>query len=228
MSDAVAPRSRGPSSRRLLTRSLAVAVLVAPILLFMLVVDTGSRVADAGPPDAIAARRTGDVAARLQALVATQAADGQITFSQDEVRAVLAAAQRMRPGVLGQAQVAADGVRLTMSAGAPILPAGLWLNLHTRVAPSEDGLRIVSTRVGRLPVPPALAAYALRYGLTRLLGDPLGAQAFESVAAVRLDPPTAGFARRHPRRGRGSRPPAHLRRGNAGAHSPSFAAGGDG
>jgi hypothetical protein len=147
-------------------------------------------VADAGPPDAIAARRTGDVAARLQALVATQAADGQITFSQDEVRAVLAAAQRMRPGVLGQAQVAADGVRLTMSAGAPILPAGLWLNLHTRVAPSEDGLRIVSTRVGRLPVPPALAAYALRYGLTRLLGDPLGAQAFESVAAVRLDPPT--------------------------------------
>jgi hypothetical protein len=189
MSDVVEARPASRSSRRRLVRVLLALLLLTPVLLLVLVFDVNPRVADAGPPDAAAARLTGDVAARLQTLVATQAADDRVAFSEAEINAVLAAAQRMRPGLFGRAVVRTDGVALDVSVGAPVLPAWLWLNLRTVLAPSEDGLRIASARVGDLPVPRVLADRALRLGLARLLGDPLGPQAVDSVAALRLDPP---------------------------------------
>jgi hypothetical protein len=189
MSDVVEARPGSASWRLRLLRVFLALLLVTPVLALVLVFDISPRVADAGPPDAAAARLTGDVAARLQGLVATQAADDYISFGEAEINAVLAAAQRMRPGLFGRAMVHNDGVELDVSVGAPVLPGWLWLNLRAVLAPSENGLRIASARLGDLPVPPALADRALKFGLARVLGDPLGLQAVDSVAALRLDPP---------------------------------------
>ena len=87
-------------------------------------------------------------------------------------------------------------LRLRVSAGAPHLPDGLWANLEMTLAPSEDGLRVVAARIGRLGVPPALALGGLRLALDRALGDGLGTAAIDSVAGLRLAPPvvTVAFA----------------------------------
>jgi hypothetical protein len=61
---------------------------------------------------------------------------------------------------------------------------------------------VTEARLGRLPLPPAVALFGLRLGLDRMLGDGMGAEAIDSVAAVRLAPPTMTVALRFAAEGR--------------------------
>ena len=192
MSTATLSPPRRSGRRRaigLLLVAVAPLLLVAAILL--LAIDTRPRIADPGPPDARAASRTRDVADGLRTLVATEGAAGAWTVTEDEANAVLAAAQRLLPGSFGVARVDGRAATLDLAVGAPAMPAGLWLNLHLAVAASDDGLRLAAARLGRLPIPPALAVGGLRLLLDRKLGDDLGSRALAAVAAVRLEPPRA-------------------------------------
>ena len=194
MTDIGATRPMKPLLRRGLERALVVlAVLVAAgLLLAVLIFEPQPRVADPGPPDAVAAARTRDVVARLRALVDSEA--GELTATESEMNAVLAAAQRVRPGFFGRTDVEPDALAFDASIGAPVLPRGVWLNLHLAMAPSEDGPRVASASVGRLPIPPALALAGLRLLLDRALGAGTGDEALASVAAVRLADRTATVA----------------------------------
>jgi hypothetical protein len=191
MTSFAAARSAGPLPLRLMRRLLVLLLLLAPLLLAALTIDGGPRAGQAGPPDAAAAARTRDVAASLQTLVASRGAAGGWSVSEDEMNAVLAAAQRLRPGLRGVAHVGEQALDLDLALGAPLLPRGLWLNLHLAFAPSEDGLRLASARLGRLPLPPGLVLAAAKLGADRLLGDGLGSEALASIRALRLAPPTA-------------------------------------
>ncbi len=196
MTTATATPSRPARPRRLRAVALALAVplalaLLAAVLAAVLVLDVRPRIAAPGPPDARAASHTRDVAESLRTLVATGGGDGRWSATEAEVNAVLAAAQRLVPGSLGVARVTGDAVTLDLAVGPPRLPPGLWVNLRLAVAASDHGLELASARVGRLPIPPALAREVLRRALDRKLGDGLGTAALASVAAVRLDPPRA-------------------------------------
>jgi hypothetical protein len=191
MSIAVVARPAKPFLRRALLGLVLVALL--PVVLVLLAVERAPRVADAAPPGAAAAARARDVAERVQELVAAQGAGGSFAVSEDEINAVLAAAQRVAPGIFGVARVG-EVLTLDISAGAPVMPGGLWLNLHLAVGPSEGGLRLTAARVGKLPVPPGLALRALAWALDARLGDALGSEALASVAAVRIAPPRVAVA----------------------------------
>ncbi|HET9070067.1 MAG TPA: hypothetical protein VFN28_15610, partial [Amaricoccus sp.] len=78
---------------------------------------------------------------------------------------------------------------VAVSVGAPLLPAGFWLNLRGELAASEEGLEVVSARVGRVPVPAPIALAATRLGLDLLLGDGLGSAAVAIVGRVEVVPP---------------------------------------
>jgi hypothetical protein len=188
---AVVTRPAKPFLRRALWGLVPLALL--PLVLLLLAVETAPRVADPGPPDAAAAARTRDVAERLQAFVASEGAGGSWSAREDEINAVLAAAQRVAPGIHGVARVGA-AVTLDLSIGEPLMPRRLWLNLRLAVPPSERGLRLAAARIGKLPVPPGLALHALRRALDARLGEELGSQALASVAAVRLSPPQVTVA----------------------------------
>lgn len=188
MSDLVLTRAVYPVLRRAVLGS-CLALLLAPLALGLLAVETAPRVADPGPPDAAAAARTRDLAESLRALIETEAAAGSWSVSEAELDAALASAQRLSPGLFGAAEVTPDGVAVDVSAGPPLMPGGLWANLHLALAPSEHGLRIAAARVGRLPLPPALARAGLVVALDRLLGDGLGGAALAGVTAVRVAPP---------------------------------------
>jgi hypothetical protein len=181
------------SRRRILSLCLAMLVLV-PVVLAVLVLDTAPRVGDAGPPDALAAARTRDVATGVKALVDTDAAAGGWSITEAQLNAVLRAAQRLLHGVVAAAQVDPDRLQLAASFPAPRPLTGLWLNLDVAVAPSEGGRRIASARVGRLPIPPGLALRAATLAVDRRLGDRLGSRALAGVTAVRLAPPVVDVA----------------------------------
>jgi len=185
MSDVALIRPVSPFRRA----AFLLLLLLVPFALVALAFDRAPRVADPGPPDALAAERTLDVAESLRTLVETEGSAGSWSIREDELNAVLAAAQRVAPGLFGLAQVERSGVELSLSVGAPLLPYGLWANLHLALEPSETGLKVASARLGRLPIPPSLALFALRLGLDQALGPGMGAAAIDSVAALRLEPP---------------------------------------
>jgi hypothetical protein len=193
MPSAALTRSTPPARRRVL-RLLLTALALAPLALALLALDTAPRVADPGPPDALAAAHTRDVAAGLKALVDTEAAAGGWSVSETEINAVLRAAQRLVPGLVAAADVDPDRLHLAASLPARLPVAGLWLNLDLAVAPSEAGLRIASARLGRLPLPPDLALRAATLALDRRLGDRLASRALAGIAAVRLAPPVLDVA----------------------------------
>lgn len=190
--------SRRRPARTLLSRFLRTlflaAVLISPLVLVLLVVETHPRVRNAGPPDARAAEQTRDVAVRLAAVLGTRAEQAEITVTEDELNAILAAAQRLAPGAAGRASIGPEMATLDLSAGAPLLPSPLWANLRLSVGESDDGLAIEAARLGRLPLPPSLVVEGLRIALDRKLGDGIGSDLLASVAAVRLDPPDATVA----------------------------------
>lgn len=192
MSVAALPRPRPRSPLRSVVR-LLLAVVVALALglaaLVLLAVDFRPPAAAVAPPDAAAASRTRDVAESLQALIATRGGDGAWTVSESQINAVLASAQRLKPGASGRTRVTPDRLFVDLVAGPPLTPAGTWLNLRLGLAASEAGLEIASARLGRLPLPPALAMAGVRFAADRVLGPDLGPQALDAVAALRLAPP---------------------------------------
>lgn len=172
------------------------------LVLALLVLDGAPAVRDSGPPDATAVEQALAVARRLKLFADSDGAEGSWSISEREMNAVLAAAQRVAPGVIARARIEPDALSVDVAAGQPLLPRGLWVNLHVAFAPSEDGLQIASARIGRLPLPPGLAFYALRRSLERAMGDGLGTAAVESIAALRLDPERATLVLRFDEQGR--------------------------
>ena len=114
--------------------------------------------------------------------------------TEAEVNGVLASAERLLPGMRGRATVGDETLAVVVSVGTPLLPAGVWANLAVAFADSDDGLEIAAARIGRLPLPPALAERALRIGLDRTLGPGAGDAAAASVAALALSPGKARVA----------------------------------
>ncbi len=186
---AVAPRPASSLLRRVLVGIGVACIVLVPVLLVLLSLETSPLVGDPGAPDAEAAERAREVAEGLRSLVRSDDAVATWSASEDQMNAVLAIGQRLAPGVFGRAHVGADALALDVSAGAPLLPRGLWANLHLAVAPSEQGMRLASARIGRLPLPPGLVLRGLRLAVDRAFGDGLGTAAVDSVAAVRLAPP---------------------------------------
>ena len=177
-----------PPRRRRRSRLWLALLLLVPLVLAALVFGPRPQVADAGPPDARAAALTRDLAERLRGLLAGNAATAEISVTAEELDAALAAAQRLRPGLVAWADIEGEDLTLDVAAGAPLLPRGLELGLHAVLAPSGDGLRITSLRLGRLPLPPAAGMLALRLGLDRILGPGLGEYLLEAIETVRIAP----------------------------------------
>ena len=188
-----------------MSRGLLVALfafVLLPLGAALLVLDTKPRVANPGPPDAAAVEQALGVARGVKLLAETDGAAGTWSVDEPEINAVLRAAQRVVPGAFGVARVEPGALTLDASVGAPVLPAGLWANLHLTLAPSETGLEIATARIGRLTVPPALATALLRRGLDIALGDGLGTAALESIAGLKLEPPRLTVALRFDETGR--------------------------
>lgn len=186
MSRNLALRAR-PARRK--TRFWAWAVLLAllaPVAAVGLAVETRPR-AEMAPPDAAATRTALAAGERLRAFAESDADEGRISLREGEINALLASAGRLAPGLGGQARVEAEQVTLTLSAGAPRLPAGIWANVRVGVA-AGPGLRVVEARVGRLPLPPRLAQAGLAWGLDLTLDDPgLARAALAGVKAVKAE-----------------------------------------
>ena len=173
-----------------LTIAAAATLALAGLLL---AVELEPRVAG-GRPDAATAERTRAVAERLRALLDGGDVAAGWSATEAEMNAVLASAERLLPGMRGRAAVDGETLAVAVSVGAPLLPPGFWANLDLGFAESDRGVEVAAARVGRLPLPAALAEQALRLGLDRALGPGAGEAAVSSVAALSLAPGEARVA----------------------------------
>lgn len=175
-----------PRKPRRFWRLVAVAFVALPFVFLLLVLRPASSIPERQVVDAAAAEQARGLADRLQALTDGNGGAAGLSVDEAELNSALAAAARLVPGLGGSASVGPDALRIDLALGAPRMPDGLWLGLHGELAPSDDGLRIELVRVGRLPIPSALAAAALRVGLDIALGDKAGTQLFDSVESVSI------------------------------------------
>lgn len=174
---------------------LILALLAVPIAAG-LAIEISPAVPAAPPPDASTAARARDVAALLQGVIERGAARGELTLDIAEINALLVSAARLQPGVAGAARIENGKLWLDLSAGTPVIPGGIWANLHLAVAPSEHGIKIDAVRLGRLPLPAGLVEPALRRAIDAALGDGLGRVLLDAVDRVGVegDRVSVGFA----------------------------------
>jgi len=169
----------------------ALAAIVATCavagFLWLLVLSDSPTVSDPGPPDAAAVADARALAETMRDFVVAEAAQGVLIFEQDQVGAALASARRVLPGFLGRFAIEGDLAKMELSAGGPVLPTGHWVNLSLELAASEDGLDVVSARIGDLALPAVLVMPAARFALDRYLGDGLGSEALDAISAVDLE-----------------------------------------
>ena len=176
-----------PRLRRL--RSILLVMVTAGLalaFLAVLAVSDAPSVPDPGPPDAgdVADART--LAETVRDFVVAEAPRGSLTFDEDEVSAALLSTRRILPGLLGRFTVEDGIARMDLSAGGPLAPAGRWINLRLDLAASEDGLDVVSARVGRITLPAVLVEPVARLALDLYLGDGLGSEALGAISAVEI------------------------------------------
>ncbi len=136
------------------------------------------------PPDSVAARNALAAGETLRDFIASGGAADEITLSDGEADAVLAAASRLVQGLDGAARPVGSGLALDLSVGPPHLPAGLWANLSFEVDATPEGLRLERARLGRLPLPAGLIEEAAVRAVDRKLGAALTRRVLAGVEAI--------------------------------------------
>ncbi len=129
------------------------------------------------------AQRTRALFREFRAL--TEVEDGNRDFkaTEGDLQSAMRFATRAVPTARGQAEIFDDTINLTASIG---LPAGLWLNISTDIAESEEGILITWFRFGRFNLPPHIIVPFVRGALNIVLGDDLGTVALGAVRDVRI------------------------------------------
>ena len=163
-----------------------VAAGLALAFLAVLAVSDAPSVPDPGPPDAGAVADARTLAETVRDFVVAEAPRGSLTFDEGEVSAALLSTRRILPGLLGRFTVEDGIARMDLSARGPSAPAGRWINLRLDLAESEDGLDVVSARVGRITLPAVLVEPVARLALDLYLGDGLGSEALGAISAVEI------------------------------------------
>ena len=183
------------ASRRRRGRVLACLLALVVLVPLLLAVETQPRVRDVGPPDASAAALVRDLALRLQDFAEPRTGGpAEMRASAAEINAAFASLARLQPGVAGRVAVTDGRLDGTLSAGGPLLPGGLWLNLRASLVEGPEGTEIAAVRVGRLALPPALVVPVLRALAERELGPGAGALAMNTLAALRIEAPEVVLA----------------------------------
>ena len=172
---------------RFLARLLA-GLVAAGMVLGALAIELRPSVPVPAVADAEAAARTRDLARAAAELLRAERAAGEITLPLDQIDALILSARRLAPGFRARAEAEEGRLILEGSAGLPAAEPWIWLNPRLAIASSEEGLAIESVRLGRLPLPPALARRALVAGLDHGFGPGLGEALLAALAGVRVEP----------------------------------------
>ncbi len=174
-------------ARRLVKLALIAALVLSPVAAGLMAVETAPSVPRAAPPDAAAAAQARDLATALRAVIESGAARGEFSLDLSQLNAVLRSTRRFQPGLNAAAQIDGATLLLDLSAGAPLVPEGFWLNPRLGFALTDNGPRVVLARLGRLPLPAFLVDPALRFALDATLGDGLGAMLINGIDRLDID-----------------------------------------
>jgi hypothetical protein len=132
------------------------------------------------------ARQAKNLASRIKADFLTAEQPRNFELSENELKGLLALAERAIPRIRGRVNVTGSGVLGALTVQVPSSPFGSYLNLSALVRPSAGGLDLANIQAGSLRLPGILAEPACRLVLNVALGWDNGTAMLEMIREVQL------------------------------------------
>lgn len=110
--------------------------------------------------------------------------EGRIEATEAELDALIATAARVVKPLLGRSEIDQSGLRIRVAAQVPGVPQLGWINFDAKAAPSQDGLKITSLRLGRMSLPAGPTVTAVTGALNLATPDNLGSLLLASITAL--------------------------------------------
>lgn len=173
--------------RKLLFLGVLLAVIFGPIVFLATAMETAPAVRQDATATGADAARAKAVLKRFWAVTESGAAKRQMEVSQSDMNSVLAFASRAVPTLRGRATVAPGGIDVASSVRVPGIPGGRWLNLRVAVAPSTQGLKLASVKLGTYDLPAGMVLPAARILMDLVLGDRVGTIAVNSIDGIAIN-----------------------------------------
>lgn len=165
---------------------LPVLVLVAAAGLAVVALqDQPSVVAAARPPTAQDVARAQALLHRHDPRRLPAGGRGVLVLGQTDADLALAALARYAPELRAEVKLAARPARL--AASWPVAGTGRWLNLGAELHPAQDAVALRGLRVGGVPVPDPVTAWAVDMARTHLQSSAEWGPLLASIDALTLD-----------------------------------------
>ena len=107
-------------------------------------------------------------------------------FSEHELDAVFSLVNRGIGRLVGDTTISPDGLEAAITFRLPKNPLRNYMNLRFGLNPSDTGLDIATTSLGRIPVPGAMMTALIGQSLNLMLGEDTGSKLIRSVMSVKF------------------------------------------
>ncbi len=109
-----------------------------------------------------------------------------LRFNEHELDAVLSLVNRGIGRLVGDTSISPDGLEAAITFRLPRNPLRNYVNLRFGLNPSDTGLDIATTSLGRIPIPGAMMTVLIGQSLNLMLGDDTGSKLIQSVTSVKF------------------------------------------
>jgi len=170
-----------------LIRLIFFAVLAAPVVLAIVVVERAPIVRHPTEATPETARATRDVVRRVRQVSETPDQDQSVRVTLEEINAVISFAARLIPGLRGKAAITEPGVRFRFSLPVPLMPHLGWINGEAVVPSFASEPRLAAVRLGPLDLPPGVVTRAGVVGANLVMGESAGDRIMQSVPRLTVE-----------------------------------------
>jgi hypothetical protein len=109
-----------------------------------------------------------------------------ISATEDDLNGIFALTHRSVSRIAGYVRISPKLVEMLATIKVPHNPVGDYINVSFNIAPSDSGLRIDRTLLGRISIPGSIARYIIAFILDLTLGHNQGGYFLDSIDSVAL------------------------------------------
>ncbi len=109
-----------------------------------------------------------------------------ISATEDDLNGIFAFTHRSVSRITGYVRISPELVEMLATIKVPHNPVGDYINVCFNIAPSDSGLRIDRTLLGRISIPGSIARYIIAFILDLTLGYNQGGYFLDSIDSVVL------------------------------------------
>jgi hypothetical protein len=177
---------------------IPVALIGAPITAFVLGTERQPMIVEINQLSGDDLERAASLLLRYDPAQMAMGETTTIVAREDELNSALTAGLADYHPISGRVAVEASSVRIEATAELPEVAGvmGHYVNIVASIAPSRQGLDIISFRIGKIGLPKSLTTLAMQVLLEALLGPGKGAHIIENIKSVDISGKTVAIGYR--------------------------------